>query len=581
MEKDHSNLAGMKAHNRLRWLPALRWLRECTLPGFRADLVAGVTLAAYLLPAGLGDASLANLPPEAGLYACVFSGLVFWLLCSSRHTTITVTSAISLLLGASLGELADGDPVRLRALAACTALLVAAIAFVAWLFRAGAIVNFVSEPVMVGFKCGVALFLASTQLPKLFGFGGSHGGGFWERGRHFLTHLDQTNGTALSIGLAALGVLICGKIFFKHRPTALVVVIAGIVIAATFELDQRGVKLLGAFPSGLPIPRAPAVGWDDVNDVLPLALACFVLGAVETAAVGRMFTAKHGGRLDTNQELLALAGANLAAGLGQGLPVSGGMSQSLVNESGGARTPLSGLVAALVVMVVALFFVGPLRYLPQPVLAAIVLVAVAGLFKVEALKRLWRVDRWEFLTAAAALLGVMGSGLLRGVLIGAMISLVQLLRRASRPHVARLGRIPGTRRFSDCDRHRDNEMDPNVAIFRPESGLVYFNIDHVRETILKAVHALPTPPKLVVLDLSAAPRVDLQSAEALGEMASELASEGIGLQAVEARASVRDRLRLAGAEAKFGQIDRFHSVADALETASVASTDSLAAKERP
>src|SRR5881275_2572824 len=165
--------------------PVLTWLPAYQPKWLRADLIAGVTLAAYLMPAGLADASLANLPPEAGLYACLFSGLVFWLFCSSRHTAITVTSAISLLIGSSLGGLANGDPVRFRALAACTALLVASIALIAWLCRAGAIVTFVSEPVMVGFKCGVALFLASTQLPKLFGFGGAHGGGFWHRAGHF------------------------------------------------------------------------------------------------------------------------------------------------------------------------------------------------------------------------------------------------------------------------------------------------------------------------------------------------------------------------------------------------------------
>ena len=180
-------------------VPALGWLRVYQRGWLRADLVAGITLAAYLLPAGLGDASLANLPPQAGLYACLFGGLVFWLFCSSRHTAITVTSAISLLVGASLGELAGGDPTRFGALAAGTALLVALIAFIAWLVKAGSIINFISESVMVGFKCGVALFLASTQLPKLFGIHGTHGD-FWENSGNFLKHLHETNPASLAIG---------------------------------------------------------------------------------------------------------------------------------------------------------------------------------------------------------------------------------------------------------------------------------------------------------------------------------------------------------------------------------------------
>jgi len=315
----------------------------------------------------------------------------------------------------------------------------------------------------------------------------------------------------------------------------------------------------------LPHLGLPAVHWGDPNELLPLAIACFMLGAVETAAIGRMFTAKHGGRFDSNQEFLGLAAGNLFAGLGQGFPVSGGMSQSLVNEGGGARTPLSGLVAAAVMLVVILFFSSSLRSLPQPVLAAIVLVAVAGLFKPSELRHLWRADRGEFIVAAAALLGVLGSGLLRGVMIGAVIAMVQLLRRGSQPHVATLGRIPGTQRFSDVERNPDNESVPGMMIFRVESSLLYFNVEYVRDTVLDRVRGESTVPKLVVCDLSASPHVDLQSAATLSGLADELAALGIQMEIVEARASVRDRLRAEGLDAKCGGIDRFRNVAQAVK----------------
>ena len=550
-----------------RWyniFPAFNWLRAYQPNWLRADLIAGVTLAAYLMPAGLADASLANLPSEAGLYACVFSGLVFWLFCSSRHTAITVTSAISVLVGASLGDLAGGDASRFWALASCTALIVGALAFIAWLAKAGVVVNFISESVLVGFKCGIALFIASTQLPKLFGFKGSHGD-FWERSGYFFSHLRETNEASLLLGLGAFVLLLLGKRFLKNKPVALFVVIAGIVAASIMDLGSLGVKLLGQVPQGLPPFGLPAVHLSDLNDLLPLALGCFLLGMVETAALGRMFAVKHGYRFDPNQELLGVASANVMAGLGHGFPVSGGMSQSLVNESGGARTPLSGFIAALLMLLIVLFLSGVLRYLPQPVLAAIVLMAVTGLFKMTVLRHLWRADRAEFVVAIAALLGVLGSGLLRGVLIGAIISLVQLLRRASRPRVALLGRIPGSRRFSDHERHPDNELIPGVLIFRPESALYYFNMDHVCEAVLSRVCAEPVPPKLVVLDLSAAPRVDLYSAHALGAMATEITAQGVRFQTVEARSSVRDRLRNEGVDSKLGGINRFTSVGDAVE----------------
>jgi len=546
-------------------IPALTWLRTYDLAWLRGDAVAGLTLAAYVLPAALGDASLANLPPQAGLYACLFSGLVFWLFCSSRHTIVTVTSAISLLLGASLGEIAGGDTSRFGALAAGTALLVAMIALIAWLAKAGAIVNFISESVMVGFKCGVALFLASTQLPKLFGFHGAHGD-FWDNSGYFLRHLGETNSAALTIGLVALALLVLGKIFLKNKPVALFVVSGGILASSLLGLQGKGVAMLGEVPKGLPLLGIPAVHWADLNELLPLAFACFLLGAVETAAIGRMFTAKHGGRFNANQEFLALAASNLAAGLGRGLPVSGGMSQSLVNEGGGARTPVSGAISTGFILIVVLFFTHLLRALPQPVLAAVVLVAVAGLFKLSALKELWRSDRRELAVAAAAILGVLGSGLLRGVMIGAVISLVQLLRRASRPHVAILGRIPGTRRFSDRERHAENELIPGVVIFRPESALIYFNVDHVCEGIADRVRAESPPPQVVIIDLSAAPAVDLQSAHTLAGLADELKAEGVRLQVVEARSSVRERLRAENLDARLGGINRFTSVADVVES---------------
>ncbi len=500
----------MSSPSLARWIPALTWLRSYNLSWLRGDVLASVTLAAYLLPAALGDASLANLPPETGLYACLFGSLVFWIFCGSRYTAVSVTSAISLVIGTSLGEMTGGNTARFGALAAGTALLVSLIAFIAWLAKAGVLVHFISESVMTGFKCGVALFLASTQLPKLFGFHGAHGS-FWGNSGFFLKHLNETNSMSILIGGIALGLLILGKIFLKHKPVALFVVIGGIIAASALSLEARGVKLIGTVPQGLPPLRLPALYWRDLNQLLPLALACFLLGAVETAAIGRMFAAKHGGRFDANQENLALAASNVFAGLGGGLPVSGGTSQSLVNEEGGAKTPLSTALAAVFILVVVLFFSHLLSALPQPVLAAVVLVAIAGLLNLSTLKELWFNDRSEFVVAMAAFGGVLTFGLLRGVMLGALISLVQLVRVSSRPHVAFLGRIPGTRRFSDRERHLDNEIIPGVMIFRPESALIYFNVDNVYDAILNRVRAQEIPPKLVVLDLSAAALVDMHT----------------------------------------------------------------------
>jgi high affinity sulfate transporter 1 len=546
-----------------QWIPALAWLRTYRLDFLRADVLASITLAAYMIPAAIGDASLAGLQPEAGLYACLFGGLFFWLFSASRHTAITVTSAISLLVGASLGPMAGGDPVRFAALASLTALLVAIMALIGWLVNAGTIVNFVSESVLDGWKTGVALYLGSTQLPKLFGFSGSHGD-FWERSGYFFSHLSQTNHYALAFGVVALAALILGKKFLKHKPVALFVVIGGIIAATFLSAESHGVKILGSVPQGLPYLGMTPFTREDINELLPLAFACFLLGTVESAAIGRMFASKHQYRFEANQELLALAGANLGAALGQGYPISGGMSQSLVNESGGAKTPLSGFFAALLLMIVVLFLSPLLANLPQCVLAAIVLVAVGGLFKAKQLKHLWHASRPEFFVAVAAALGVLGSGMLRGVMIGAVLSLVLMIRKASLPHVALLGRIPGTNRFSDLERHTDNESIDQVMIFRPEASLIYFNIDHVCTSIRHRVTDSGDAVRLVIIDLSAAPIVDVQGARELADLAHQLSTKGKTVRVVEALASVRDRLRLEGVDAQLGGVSRFTTIAEAI-----------------
>jgi high affinity sulfate transporter 1 len=535
-------------------LPAATWLRGYRVAAVRPDLVAGMTLAAYLLPAGIGDASLAGLPAQAGLYACLFSGLVFWLFCSSRHTVITVTSALSLLIGASIGQLSSGDPGRHAALAAAVTLMVAVIACAASLVRAGNAIGFFSETVLVGFKSGLAFYLASTQLPKLFGFKGAHGD-FWENSAYFFGHLGDTHGMALATGAAALAVLIAGKLWLKNRPVAFVVVIGGLLAARLLHLEARGVSLLGEVPQGLPGLGLPAVSRHDLDALLPIAFACFVLGAVESSAIGRMFAQKHGTRFDANEELMALGAGNLLAGLGRGFPVSGGMSQSLVNESAGARTPLSGLIAALITLVVVVFASGLLRNLPQPVLAAIVLAAVMSLVDLRAWRHIRHFSRAEFAAALVAFFGVLGSGPVNGVLFGAAISIVLLLRQAARPRVTELGRIAGTQLFADRSVHTERERTPHVLVARCESAVVYFNAEHVRERVFALLGARDDAVRLVVLFLGAVPRVDLGGAELIADLHKVLAARGIDLRLAEAHGEVRDALRRIGFEKRYGPLE--------------------------
>jgi high affinity sulfate transporter 1 len=526
-------------------MAAIAWAASYDRRWLGADAVAGLTLAAYLLPAGLADASLAGLPSEAGLYACLFGGLVFWAFCSSRHTAISVTSAISLLVGVSIGELAGGDPARYATLAAATAVLVALLAFVAWAAKAGAVVNFVSETVLIGFKCGIAFVLASTQIPKLCGFKGGEGD-FWARAAHILEHIGETHQASLLLGLAALVVLLAGKRLLPNRPIALIVVVAGIAATGVFDLGALGVHTLGAVPQGLPPIGLPVPGRDVINELLPIAMSCFLLGSVETAAIGRMFALKHGYRFDPNREFLAIGAANLLSGLGRGFPISGGLSQSLVNESAGARSPLSGLIAALIILIVTLFFSAVLSNLPQPVLAAIVLAAVTGLVHVSAIRRLWHFSRAEFAVAALAFLGVLGSGILRGVLIGVVLSILLLLRRGSRPNAVELGRVDDTARFASLRDAPERRRVPGAFVFRSDGALLYFNAEYVRDQFAEQLAARTDAIRTAVFFLGSVPGVDLAAADMLIELRDHLAKRGIDLRFAGARGEVQRSLVGAG-----------------------------------
>jgi high affinity sulfate transporter 1 len=526
----------------------------------RPDLVAGITLSAYLLPAGIADASLAGLPPESGLYACLFGGLVFWALCSSRHTAVTVTSAISLLVGTSVGELSGGDPVRHLALSMAAALLVGVMGLVAWAARAGVIVNFVSETVLIGFKCGIAFVLASTQLPKLFGFAGGHGS-FWERIAHIGRHVGETHPVSLALGLTALAVLLAGKKLLPAKPVALAVVILGVAATSMFELQARGVKVLGTVPQGWPPIGLPPLTLGEFDGILPIAVACFLLAAVESAAIGRMFALKHGYRFDANRELLALGASNLASGLGHGFPISGGMSQSLVNESAGARSSRSGLVAALILLVVIVWFSGLLHDLPQPVLAAIVLAAVTGLIKVKALQRLWRFNRGEFAITTIAFLGVLGGGILRGIFLGVILSVLMLLRRASLPNVAELGRVGDGDVFGNLADDEDRRPVPGALVARVDGSLLYFNAERVLDRLMELLEARDGAT-VMVLFLGTVPAVDMAGADMLIELQHGLAARGIELRFAGPHGAVRDALTRAGVGP--AQLHAYRTIADAL-----------------
>ena len=540
----------------LWWFPPAGWLAEYRAAWLLGDIVAGITLAAYAIPVSLAYAGLAGLPPQVGVYGYLLGGLGYALFGSSRQLAIGPTSAISLMIAATVGAMAEGDVQRYAQIASLAAFTVAALSLFAWLLRLSALVKLISDSILVGFKAGAGLTIAMTQLPSLFGVtGGGHN--FFERVFLFAGQLSQIHYLVLVVGVIAIGLLVFGERLLPGKPVALGVVALSIAAATLLGLPALGVPTTGEIPAGLPSLAGPTLRLRDVEGIIPLAVGCLLLAYIEGVSAARAFAAKHGYALDPRQEFLGIGAANLAAAMGHGYPVAGGLSQSAVNDKAGARTALALVFASITLALCLLFLTGLLENLPKAVLAAVVLTAVYGLLDFPALLRMWRVSRLDFYSATIALVAVLLLGILQGILLAALASVLLLLARVSRPHVAFLGRIPGTNNYSDLERHPENEPLPGVIAFRPEASLIYVNADAVLEAVLNRLgEAASSAIRLIICDLSAAPYIDLAGSRMLHELHAELTSRGITLRIVGAHGSVRDLLRADGVEHKVGGLDR-------------------------
>ena len=530
-----------------------RWWSTYDPNKFRSDLLAGVALVAFTVPEDMAYASLAGLPPQAGLYASSLAPLAYLLFGTSRQLTVGPTSALSILLASGLGELVRHHHASYAAMAALTGLMVGIISFLAWTFRLGFVVNFISEPVLTGTITGAALVIGASQVSKLLGIEGGKGE-FFERIGYIFQHLGQINLPTLLLGLVGIALLLFADKRFRKFPNSLILVLLSIGLMSVTDLTKLGVKVVGTIPHGLPHLSLPAFTLTDVVDLLPLGLSVFLLSYVEGMSVARALAHKHRYPLDTNQELLALGVANFAAGLGLGYPVGGSLSRTAVNERLGANTPVASGIAALLVVVVILFLTGFFSNLPRAILAALVLIAIRGLFDIRGLRRIRRVSRREWFVAMGTFAAVLLFGILKGLLIGIVFSLLDLLERVSNPHTAILGRISGTDIYRDIKRHPENEQIPGVLIFRLDASLFFANTSIVHDRLIALIDKDPSI-KLVVFDLAATPILDISGAAMLEDLHEQLAGRGITLKLADASGPVRDILRAEGLEVSFGKIE--------------------------
>ncbi len=535
-------------------LPLFTSLRQGYERGWvRGDIVAGLTVWAVLVPEALAYASIAGVSPVVGLYAAPGALILYAAFGSSGHLVTGPMAATAALSAAAVGDLASQGSDAFVQLTVTLGLVVGILALVAGLLRLGFLAGFISEPVLKGFIIGLALTIIAGQLPKLFGVPKGDGD-FFEQLWGLLGSLDETSGLTLLVGILSLVLVVGLKEVAPVVPGSLVAVLLGIVAVRLLDLDAHGVAIVGQIESGLPSLGLPDVAADRYLDVAPAAVGVMLVGFAESLGAAKTYAAKNHDEIDANRELIGLGAANLGAGLSSGMVVNGSLSKTAVNASAGARSQLSGLVVAALTVVTLLFLTGLFEDLPEATLAAVVIAALIELVDVPALVRLYRFHtrgagrvyavaaRPDFVAAVAAMLGVLVFDTLPGLFIGIGVSLLLLLYRASRPHVAVLGRDPGPDgRWSDLERHPGNERAPGIVVLRPESGLFFANADAIRNTI--RAHAVEGT-KAVVLDAETVPAIDVTAVSMLTELADDLRRDGIELVLARDVGVVRELVRL-------------------------------------
>jgi high affinity sulfate transporter 1 len=543
--------------------PPLQWLPTYNSKTFGADAVAGIMLTAYAIPVSLAYATLAGLPPQYGIFGYLLGGLFYAMFGTSRQLAIGPTSAISMVVGLTLANLSGGDPQRWLDLASLTAIVLGGMSLLAYILHLDSIINFISETVLTGFKAGAALTIMLTQLPKLFSVPGG-GTNFFSRLSTIIHQLPDTNYYVLVFGLIAFILILMGEKYFHGKPIAIYVVILSILLISFTPLANHGFKTVGLIPAGLPKLHFPRLNLSDIQSVISLSFACFLLAYIESVSAARTIAQKNDYEINPHQELLALGVANLATALGNGYPVSGGLSQSAVNDEAGAKTPMALVFTSVFIGICLLFLSSLLKNLPTVILAAIVFVAVEKLINVREFRRMWKVNKFDFIIALLAALSVIAFGILQGVLIGALASLLLIIKFVSSPHVAFLGRIPGTERFTDLRRHPDNIVLPGIILFRVEAPIVYFNVSYIYSHVWPVISKDISTLKIVIFDLSTSAYIDSSGARLIKKFYTNLESKGVIFKVAEAHSEVRDILRFEDVEHLLGHVSRRDSINDVI-----------------
>ena len=551
-----------------RFVPITSWLPRYNWKWLPADSIAGFTIWGLLIPEMIAYASLAGLPPQAGVYTLLGSLVLYAIFGTSRQLVVAGTAAAAVLLAATVAGLHPHNATNYAELAAAMVIVVGILLVIGGLCKLGFITTFLSKPVMAGFVFGLAIFISVSQLPKLFGIKKGKGDTV-QQFVHVLANLGHASWLTFLVGIVALALLFAIKRYLPRVPGGLVVLVLGIALSAAFSLSKHGVDTVGHIPSGLPSLVVPHLTRNQLWVLIPSAIGLMLVIFSEALGAAQTFAEKHHYRLDPNQEMIAMGAANVGSGFLGGLAVGGSMSQSAVNDGAGARTQMSPIVAAVLSLITIVALAPVFTDLPEAVLAALIIHAVSGLMDVGKMKPFYRLAPGEFWLGMITLLSVIVIDVLPAMIIGIVLSIIVMVGKASRPRISVLGadpKVPGG--YEDVQRHPDAESIPGVLLVRPDAPMFYANAEEIRDNTQTLLDSPTRPVNAVILDLDANDEIDITSAENLGRLVDHLHDKHVPFGIAHLHGPAHDMAERAGLLAKIGADHVFDTTADAVAWAS-------------
>ncbi len=548
-------------------IPATDWLSKYGKQELKGDLSAGLTVGVMLIPQGMAYAMIAGLPPIYGLYASTIPLIIYALLGTSRQLAVGPVAMVSLLTAAGIGTLAEGGTETYIALAIALALFVGVIQFLLGVFRLGFLVNFLSHPVISGFTSAAALIIGLSQLKHLLGvkIEGSHH--IHEILIQAAEKIGDTNWATFAIGLAGIFLIIGAKKWNKSIPGPLLAVVFGILAVWGLGLVEQGVKIVGEVPGGLPSLGIPSFNMATMEALIPVALAISLVSFMESIAVAKAIQAKHKNyKIDSNQELIALGAANIGGAFLQSYPVTGGFSRTAVNDQAGAKTGMASIISAALIVLTLLFLTPLFYFLPKAILASVIMVAVFGLIDVKEVRHLWHANRSDFWMLIVTFVATLTLGIEQGIGIGVVLSLAMIIFRTTRPHMAVLGKVPGTHFYRNINRFEKLEDREDLLIVRFDAQLYFANINFFRDKIEEMISVKSKALKAVIINADSINNMDSSAVHAVADMITDLKAVGLNVLFTGVKGPVRDAMVKGHLIEKIGEQNFFMSVQEAVDS---------------